>query len=73
MKSLKLNSLSTSKLEKKELSKIVGGTVCGCACRSNSNDANGYANHDGGLNSPGDQAKMNHYLDSPVVIGHKLS
>jgi natural product precursor len=47
MKSLKLNAISNEQLNKKEMSKILGGAVrCGCICAGTDNDnANASSNH----------------------------
>lgn len=67
MKSLKLNSFSKFRMEKKELRQIIGGNVCGCACSSNSEYSNGTANHAGGKHSPGLMTDQTIFLDEVVV------
>lgn len=55
MKNLKLNELAQIELSKKEMQNINGGEkICHCACAGpSSTDANGWANADKGLSSPG--------------------
>jgi len=66
MKDLKLNAISASKLEKKEMIRITGGT-CGCACANASTMTNGSANAEHGYYSPGDRTDQMIFLDELVV------
>ena len=56
MKKLKLNQISKSRIEKKQLQKVRGGGVCGCGCYysgsgGSSTDDNAVANSEKGLRS----------------------
>lgn len=58
MKSLKLNRINKSQLNKEQMSNVYGGSqVCGCGCcysgsGGSSTDDNGMANANDGLRSP---------------------
>ena len=45
MKKLKLNSLSTQSLERRELDAVKGGTSCGCSCYHANNNGSSIANN----------------------------
>jgi natural product precursor len=59
MKELKLNQLSKTELENREMSAIKGGTCCGCGCHydgepgGSSVDQNMNTNHESGFTSIG--------------------
>lgn len=70
MKSIKLNQTEREVLNDKELSQIQGGAprYCGCGCVGpSSDDANGWANSEGGKSSGTAEDKIYCILDEVVV------
>ncbi|RGN32326.1 TIGR04149 family rSAM-modified RiPP [Bacteroides oleiciplenus] len=69
MKTLKLNSFESYKLERKAVRQILGGAMCGCACKgSSSENDNGTENQKGGKYSKGELKTNQTIFTDEVVI-----